>query len=57
MAFGNMSGKWAEMDELCFYFIEPDDGGYEVSLSGEPVEMKPSGWTTLEGVLQAARPN
>ena len=28
-------GKWAvEKDELCVYFKEPDDGCYEVSLSG-----------------------
>src|SRR5258705_3484147 len=28
-------GKWAvEKDELCFYLREPDDGCYEVSLSG-----------------------
>ena len=28
-------GKWAiEKDELCLYFKEPDDGCYEVSLSG-----------------------
>ena len=31
-------GKWAvEKDELCHYFKEPDDGCYEVSLSGERV--------------------
>src|SRR5712692_5129399 len=47
-------GKWAvEKDELCLYLKEPDDGCYEVSLSGERVEMKPSGvGLTLEGVLQ-----
>jgi hypothetical protein len=37
-------GKWAiEKDELCLYFKEPDDGCYEVSLSGDRIEMKPSG--------------
>ena len=48
-------GKWAvEKDELCQYFKEPDDGCYEVSLSGERVEMKPSGLgLTIEGILQA----
>jgi hypothetical protein len=47
-------GKWAvEKDELCLYLKEPDDGCYEVSLSGERIEMKPSGaGLTLEGVLQ-----
>src|SRR5258705_4745613 len=47
-------GKWAvEKDELCLYLREPDDGCYEVSLSGRSIEMKPSGLgLTLEGVLQ-----
>lgn len=47
-------GKWAvEKDELCLYLEEPDDGCYEVSLSGKRIEMKPSGLgLTLEGVLQ-----
>jgi hypothetical protein len=47
-------GKWAvEKDELCHYFKEPDDGCYEVSLSGERVEMKPSGLgLTIDGILQ-----
>jgi hypothetical protein len=47
-------GKWAiEKDELCLYLNEPDDGCYEVSLSGERIGMKPSGvGLTLEGVLQ-----
>jgi hypothetical protein len=48
-------GKWAvEKDELCLYLREPDDGCYEVSLSGKRIEMKPSGvGLSLEGVLQA----
>ncbi len=30
-------GKWiVKKDELCIYFKEPDDGCYEVSLSGGP---------------------
>jgi hypothetical protein len=42
-----------EKDELCLYLNEPDDGCYEVSLSGQRIEMKPSGvGLTLEGVLQ-----
>ena len=47
-------GKWAiEKDELCLYFKEPDDGCYEVSLSGDRIEMKPSGLgLTIEGILQ-----
>jgi hypothetical protein len=53
-------GKWSiEKDELCLYLKEPDDGCYEVSLSGQRIEMKPSGLgTTLEGILQTpADPN
>jgi hypothetical protein len=48
-------GKWAvEKDELCLYFKEPDDGCYEVSLSGDRIEMKPSGLgLTMDGILQA----
>ena len=47
-------GKWAvEKDKLCLYLKEPDDGCYEVSLSGKRIEMKPSGLgLILEGVLQ-----
>jgi hypothetical protein len=50
------NGKWTvEKDELCLYLNEPDDGCYEVSLSGQSIEMKPSGLgTTLEGVLQTS---
>src|SRR5438477_8068748 len=37
-------GKWAiEKDELCLHLKESDDGCYEVSLSGDRIEMKPSG--------------
>ena len=48
-------GKWAvERDELCQYFKEPDDGCYEVSLSGVRIAMKPSGLgLTIDGILQA----
>jgi hypothetical protein len=47
-------GKWAvEKDELCVYFKEPDDGCYEVSLSGDRIEMKPTGLgLSIEGILQ-----
>jgi hypothetical protein len=48
-------GKWAiEKDQLCLYFSEPDDGCYEVSLSGARIEMKPAGLgLSIEGILQA----
>jgi hypothetical protein len=48
-------GKWSiERDELCVYFKEPDDGCYEVSLSGNRIEMKPTGLgLSIEGILQA----
>jgi hypothetical protein len=47
-------GKWAvEKDELCLYFKEPDDGCYDVSLSGDRIEMRPSGLgLTIDGILQ-----
>ncbi|WMT71448.1 hypothetical protein [Bradyrhizobium sp. Ash2021] len=47
-------GKWViEKDELCVYFKEPEDGCYEVSLSGNRIEMKPFGLgLTIEGILQ-----
>ena len=47
-------GKWAvEKDELCLYLKEPDDGCYEVSLSGDRIEMKPTGLgLSIEGILQ-----
>ena len=48
-------GKWVvEKDELCVYFKEPDDGCYEVLLTGGRIEMKPSGLgLSIEGILQA----
>jgi len=47
-------GKWAvKKDELCLYLMQSDDGCFEVSLSGNRIEMKPSGLgLPLEGVLQ-----
>ena len=49
-----MVGKWAiEKEELCLYFKGPDDGCYEVSLSGDRIEMKPPGLgLTIDGFLQ-----
>jgi hypothetical protein len=47
-------GKWAvEKGERCLYLKEPDDGCFEVSLSGNRIELKPSGLgLSLEGVPQ-----
>jgi hypothetical protein len=47
-------GQWTvQKDQICLYLKEPDDGCYEVSLSGERIELKPSGLgSTLDGVLQ-----
>ena len=47
-------GKWTvESDQLCLYLREPDDGCYEVSLSGGQIEMKPSGLGgAIDGLLQ-----
>jgi hypothetical protein len=47
-------GKWTvENDQLCLYFREPDDGCYEVSLSGGQIEMKPSVLGgAIDGLLQ-----
>ena len=46
--------KWTiEKDELCLYFNEPDDGCYEVSVSGDRIEMTPSGLgLSIDGILQ-----
>jgi hypothetical protein len=48
-------GKWAiEKDELCLYLGETDDGCYEVWLSKDRIEMKPSGLgLSIQGILQA----
>lgn len=47
-------GKWVvEKDELCLYLGETDDGCYEVSLTGNTIEMKPMGLGgTLDGIIQ-----
>lgn len=46
--------KWAiKKDEICVYFNEPDDGCYEVWVSGDRIEMKPSGLgLSIDGILQ-----
>ncbi|UWU76517.1 hypothetical protein N2603_42755 [Bradyrhizobium huanghuaihaiense] len=47
-------GKWEiEKNELCVYFNDPEDGCYEVSLSGNRIEMKPTGLgLSIDGILQ-----
>ena len=47
-------GKWAvDKDQLCLYLNEPDDGCYEVSLSGKTFTLTPVGLgSTLDGILQ-----
>jgi hypothetical protein len=47
-------GKWVvDRDQLCLYFNEPDDGCYEVSLSGKSFTLTPVGLgSTLDGFLQ-----
>jgi hypothetical protein len=52
-------GKWVvEKDKLCLYPQEPDDGCYEVSLSGNTIEMKPVGLGgTLDGIIQPPTDN
>lgn len=52
-------GKWVvEKDQLCLYLQEPDDGCYEVSLSGNTIAMKPMGLGgTLDGIIQPPTDN
>ena len=52
-------GKWVvEKDQLCLYLQEPDDGCYEVSLTGNTIEMKPMGLGgTLDGIIQRPADN
>jgi hypothetical protein len=52
-------GKWVvEKDELCLYLGETDDGCYQVTLSGERIEMTPTGLGgTIDGILQPADRN
>lgn len=48
------TGRWTvEKNELCLYLGEPDDGCYEVTASGERIEMRPTGLGgTVDGILQ-----
>ena len=52
-------GKWVvEKDELCLYLQEPDDDCYEVSLTGNTIEMRPMGLGgTLDGIIQPPTDN
>jgi hypothetical protein len=52
-------GKWVvEKDELYLYLQEPDDGCYEVSLTGNTFEMRPMGLGgTLDGIIQPPTDN
>ena len=47
-------GKWAiDRDQLCLYLQEPDDGCYDVVLSGKTLTLTPAGLgSPLDGILQ-----
>lgn len=49
-------GKWrVEKDELCLDLGETDDGCYRVTVSGERIELVPTGLGgPLDGILQPA---
>ncbi|WP_271672399.1 hypothetical protein [Bradyrhizobium sp. CCBAU 51627] len=49
-------GKWVvEKDQLCLYLGESDDGCYQVTRSGEQIELIPMGLGgSLDGILQPA---
>jgi hypothetical protein len=48
------SGKWVvDKDQLCLYLQEPDDGCYDVALSGKTLTLTPAGLgSPLDGILQ-----
>src|SRR5579872_5358285 len=52
-------GKWVvEKDELCLDLGETDNDCYQVTLSGERIEMTPTGLGgTIDGILQPAERN
>jgi hypothetical protein len=54
-----MVGTWVvEKDELCLYLGESDDVCYQVTLSGDRIEVTPSGLGgTLDGIVQRAERN
>jgi hypothetical protein len=47
-------GKWVvDKDQLCLYLQEPDDGCYDVALSGKTSTLTPAGLgSSLDGILQ-----
>jgi hypothetical protein len=47
-------GKWViDKDQLCLYLQEPDDGCYDVALSGQTFTLTPAGLgSPLDGILQ-----
>ena len=47
-------GKWViDKDQLCLYLQEPDDGCYDVTLSGKTFTLTPAGLgSPLDGILQ-----
>jgi hypothetical protein len=47
-------GKWAiDKDQLCLYLQEPDDGCYDVAISGKTLTLTPVGLgSALDGILQ-----
>ena len=47
-------GKWIiDKDQLCLYLQEPDDGCYDVALSGKTFTLTPAGLgSSLDGILQ-----
>jgi hypothetical protein len=47
-------GRWAiDRDQLCLYLQEPDDGCYDVTLSGKTFTLAPAGLgSPLDGILQ-----
>jgi hypothetical protein len=53
------TGKWTiEKDQLCLYLGETEDGCYEVTQSGERIEMTPVGLGgSIDGILQPAYDN
>jgi hypothetical protein len=47
-------GKWiVDKDQLCLYLKEPDDGCYDVALSGKTFTLTPAGLgSSIDGILQ-----
>ncbi|OAF07739.1 hypothetical protein AYJ54_16670 [Bradyrhizobium centrolobii] len=47
-------GKWViDKDQICLYLQEPDDGCYDVALSGKTFTLTPTGLgSPLDGILQ-----